>query len=70
MCIGGFFKEEKIYISRTAFLQIFTFSINIIKNEEESWILSSSMPGTTEILKINRNTKIAEDLGATTLPKS
>ena len=28
------------------------------------------MPGTTEILKINRNTKIAEDLGATTLPKS
>ena len=28
------------------------------------------MPGTIEIAKINRNTKIAEVLGATTLPKS
>ena len=63
------FLTKKKYISVELRFYI-TFSINILKNEEESWILSSSMPGTTEILKINRSTKIAEDLGATTLPKS
>ena len=63
------FLTKKKYISVELRFYI-TFSINILKNEEERWILSSSMPGTIEIAKINRNTKIAEVLGATTLPKS
>ena len=32
--------------------------------EEESWILSTSMPGNIETPKIDRNTKIPKDLGA------
>ena len=31
--------------------------------EEESWILSTSMPGNIETPKIDRDTKIPEDLG-------
>ena len=31
---------------------------------EESWILSTSMPGNIETPKIDRNAKILEDLGA------
>ena len=32
--------------------------------EEESWILSIAMPGNIKTPKIDRNTKILEDLGA------
>ena len=36
----------------------------ILEMEEESWILSTSLPGNMETPKIDNNTTIPEDLGA------
>ena len=66
---GRFFSEEEIclwnYVSHHKFLHFYL--ICILEMEEESWILSIAMPGNIKTPKIDRNTKILEDLGAVVL---
>ena len=57
--------SEKKYISGTAFLyyKFLYFQLRfIIEIEEESWTLSTSMPGNIETPKIDGNAEILEDL--------
>ena len=63
--MGVFFSEEEIYQWDCVFYcKLLHFQLAfILEMEEESWILSTSMPGNIETPKIDRNTKIPEDLG-------
>ena len=62
---GRLFSKEEIYQWDFLYFKFLCFQLAfIIKMEEESWTLSTSVPGNIETLKIDRNTEIPEDLGA------
>ena len=63
---GGFFNEEETYQwDCVLFYKFLNFQLTfILEMEEESWILSTSMPRKIVTPKVDRNTKILEDLGA------